>query len=415
MERYDALVIGAGPAGLAAAISLRNMGIKNILLVDREPQPGGILMQCIHNGFGLRKYKDELTGPEYAEREIDLARKQNIGILSSTTVLRISPGKKFHSAILLSVEKGLLQIETKAIIMAMGCRERNRGNISIPGSRPAGIMTAGLAQKLVNCEGFLPGKNIVILGSGDIGLIMARRLTWEGARVSAVIEIKPYPGGLARNIVQCLNDFGIPLYLSHRITNIRGNKRIEGVDVAGINGAPPFSLKCDTLLLSIGLIPENELSINAGVVLHPFTKGAVVDQNMMTNIPGIFACGNVLHVHDIVDYVSEEAEYCGRCTADFINDRNKLTGTITTRAGNLVSYVLPSKTTAQNKTVFSLRTMAPSRNSLLTVKTAKKGMKEIIFSRKYRVMNPGEMIRITLPSIPEKTESLLFSIEMGGE
>ena len=426
-RKSDAVVIGAGPAGLAAALSLKNSGIKNVLIVEREDSPGGILPQCIHNGFGLHRFHEELTGPEYAERYIELCRNSNLEILLSSCVVDISPwevgpegapprrGEK-KSIVILSEDNGLYEIETKAVILAMGCRERNRGNINTPGSRPAGVMTAGLAQKLVNILGCLPGKEVVILGSGDIGLIMARRLTWEGARVKAVVEIQPYPGGLARNIVQCLNDFNIPLYLSHTITNIFGNKRVEGVEVCPIDGQflpqseESFTLSCDTLLLSVGLIPENELSIKSGIKINPVTGGPVINSNLMTNLPGIFACGNVLHVHDLVDFVSKESEYCGEQAAKYIRNEMDTITVVDVEIGNLVRYVLPSQVKLGEKTMLSLRPIAPAEEIYLYIDANEK----VLYRRKFHRILPSEMIRVPVRVMDEEVKSIkiYFGYEM---
>ncbi len=421
-RKSDAVVIGAGPSGLAAALSLKNYGIKNVLIVEREDSPGGILLQCIHNGFGLHRFHEELTGPEYAERYIELCRNSNLEILLSSCVVDISlkggppPGGEKKSIVILSEDNGLYEIETKAVILAMGCRERNRGNINTPGSRPAGVMTAGLAQKLVNILGCLPGKEVVILGSGDIGLIMARRLTWEGARVKAVVEIQPYPGGLARNIVQCLNDFNIPLYLSHAITNIFGNKRVEGVEVCPIDGQflpqseESFTLSCDTLLLSVGLIPENELSIKAGIKINPVTGGPVINSNFMTNLHGIFACGNVLHVHDLVDWVSKESEHCGEQAAKYIRNEMDTITVVDVEIGNLVRYVLPSQVKLGEKTMLSLRPIAPAEEIYLYIDANEK----MLYKRKFHRILPSEMIRVPVRVMDEEVKSIkiYFGYEM---
>lgn len=319
--KRSCVVVGGGPAGLAAAISAYDAGLKDIIVLEREDRLGGILNQCIHNGFGLHTFDEELTGPEYAQRYIDEAKKRGIECLLETTVIEIS-----HDRVVTAVspELGLIQIEAGSVILAMGCRERPRGALNIPGTRPAGIYTAGCAQHLVNIEGVLPGREVVILGSGDIGLIMARRLTLEGAHVQVVAELMPYSGGLKRNIVQCLDDFGIPLKLSHTVVKIEGDKRVEGVWIAEVDEhlKPILGTEehytCDTLLLSCGLIPENELSQKAGVALSPVTKGPVVNEQLETDVPGVFACGNVLHVHDLVDYVSEEASAAGRHAAAYV-------------------------------------------------------------------------------------------------
>lgn len=401
--KVDALVIGAGPAGLGAALSLKKGGIGNILVVDREPYAGGILLQCIHNGFGLHRFKEELTGPEYAERDLRLVREENVDILLHTCAIDIIREDGHITVMLLSEEKGLIRLETKALILSMGCRERNRGNIAIPGSRPAGILTAGFAQKMMNMYGHPPGNEIVILGSGDIGLIMARRLSWEGSHVKAVVEAQAYPGGLNRNIVQCLHDFDIPLYLSHTITRISGDKRITSVEVAPIeNGIPAvpdkrFRLDCDTLLLSVGLIPENELSLRAGVALDPVTRGPSVDQDLMTSVPGIFACGNVLQVHDLADNVSEEAEYCGRSVARYLRGETAEAREIPLKAGNLVRYVLPCRAKAGREVVISFRPISPARQVVLIIKTDKVEL----FRKKERKIFPSIMHRVHIPKVPE--------------
>ena len=312
------VIIGGGPAGMAAAVEARKQGIEDILILEREDSLGGILQQCIHTGFGLEIFKEELTGPEYAFKYIEMVHNMGISYLTQTTVLSISPDRVVEA---ISAEKGLLRLKAKAVVLAMGCRERTRGALNIPGSRPAGIFTAGTAQKFVNMEGYLPGKKVVILGSGDIGLIMARRLTLEGAEVKMVCEIMPKPGGLTRNVVQCLYDFNIPLKLSHTVVEIHGRERLEGVTVAAVDenrkpveGSSEY-VACDTLLLSVGLIPENEITREAGIRIDPVTAGPYVDENMETSMPGVFACGNVVHVHDLVDHVTLQAELAGRSAA----------------------------------------------------------------------------------------------------
>ena len=314
MNKVDIVIVGGGPAGLAAAVAAYDDGAKSILILERDEQLGGILNQCIHNGFGLHTFKEELTGPEYADRFIQQVNERKIPYLLNTMVMSISPDRVVTA---MNREDGMFQIEAKAVILAMGCRERPRGALNIPGYRPAGIFSAGTAQRLVNIEGYMPGKEVVILGSGDIGLIMARRMTLEGAKVKLVAELMPYSGGLKRNIVQCLDDFDIPLRLSHTVVDIEGKEHITAVTIAEV-GADRKPIKgteerytCDTLLLSCGLIPENELSTAAGVQLNPVTNGPVVNESLETNIEGVFACGNVLHVHDLVDFVSEEAAKAG--------------------------------------------------------------------------------------------------------
>lgn len=321
--KYDLVIVGGGPAGLAAAIAAKDNGIDSILIIERDRELGGILNQCIHNGFGLHTFKEELTGPEYASRFIAQIEERGIEYKLNTMVMDISNDKVVTA---MNSTDGMFTVEAKAVVLAMGCRERSRGALNIPGYRPAGIFSAGTAQRLVNIEGYMPGRRVVILGSGDIGLIMARRMTLEGAKVLAVAELMPYSGGLKRNIVQCLNDFDIPLYLSHTVVDIQGKERVEGITIAEVGPdrkpipGTEIHYDCDTLLLSCGLLPENELSKTAGVDLSPITSGPVVNDSLETNIPGVFACGNVLHVHDLVDFVSQEASNAGKNAAKYIKE-----------------------------------------------------------------------------------------------
>ena len=346
-QYYDVVIIGGGPAGLAAAVAARENGIQDILILERDRELGGILNQCIHNGFGLHTFREELTGPEYAERFIRQVEELEIPYELNTMVLEISPQREVTA---LSRQEGLFTVQAGAVILAMGCRERSRGALRIPGYRPAGIYSAGTAQRLVNMEGFLPGREVVILGSGDIGLIMARRMTLEGAKVKVVAELLPYSGGLKRNIVQCLDDFQIPLKLSHTVVDIKGKERVESVTLAKVdeNRRPipgtEEEYTCDTLLLSVGLIPENELSRGMGVEMNPVTNGPRVNESLETNLSGVFACGNVLHVHDLVDFVSEEAALAGKHAAEYIKKKQEIqknTREIPVRGENGVRYTVP--------------------------------------------------------------------------
>lgn len=394
-DKYGVVVIGGGSAGLAAAIKAYDTGETSVLVIEREDKLGGILNQCIHNGFGLTRFKESLTGPEYADRFIVELNKRGISIMSKTTVLSVSEDK---TIVMTNESLGIFSVKANAIVFATGCRERSRGALNIPGSRPAGIFSAGAAQKFVNINGYLPGKKVVILGSGDIGLIMARRMTLEGAKVEAVFEIMPYSSGLKRNIVQCLDDFGIPLYLSHTITKIEGTERVTGVTVSAVdeNRKPvPGTEKhfdCDAVLFSVGLIPENELSKKAGVELSPRTKGAVVDQYRETSISGIFACGNALQVHDLVDYVSEEAEIAGKNAALYSLNGKKEKQCVLTCEGKGVSYVLPQKidVTADEDVSLYFRVRSEFRNAVIVLRSGE----TVISEYKKPIIVPGEMQRV---------------------
>ncbi|MEY8574927.1 FAD-dependent oxidoreductase [Oscillospiraceae bacterium 21-37] len=400
--KHDIVIIGGGPAGLAAAIAARESGVEDVIILEREKELGGILNQCIHNGFGLHTFKEELTGPEYAARYIEKAREMGIPHLLSTTVVDLQ--RQGDSVVVTSVSRqdGLLQTEAKAAVLCMGCRERPRGALNIPGTRPAGIFSAGTAQRLVNMEGYLPGRRVVILGSGDIGLIMARRMTLEGAKVLCVAELMPYSGGLKRNIVQCLDDYGIPLKLSHTVVDIEGKERVTGVTIAQVDEklkpipGTEEHFDCDTLLLSVGLIPENELSKAVGVSLSPVTSGPVVNEQLETSIPGVFACGNVLHVHDLVDYVSEEAQQAGRSAARFVREgREGGQQEILLQPAGAVRYTVPASISPQRMGDAAVVRFRVGRNMRKAAVRVLIDGKEVL-KRPRPVMAPGEMEQVLL-------------------
>ncbi len=399
MKAYDIVIVGGGPAGLAAAASAREQGIESILILERDKELGGILNQCIHNGFGLHTFKEELTGPEYAGRFIDKVKGLGIEYKLNTMVMDISHDKVITA---MNREDGMFTIQAKAVILAMGCRERSRGALNIPGYRPAGIFSAGTAQRLVNMEGYMPGKEVVILGSGDIGLIMARRMTLEGAKVKVVAELMPYSGGLKRNIVQCLDDYGIPLKLSHTVVDIDGKERLKGITLAevGTDGKPIPGTEeyysCDTLLLSVGLIPENELSRGMGVEIDRVTSGPVVNESLETSIEGVFACGNVLHVHDLVDYVSEEATRAGINAAKYVTAGEKAEGSkVDIIATEGARYTVPRFIRVDQMDdllTVRFRVGAVFKDSYISVYYND----ERVMHRKKPVMAPGEMEEIKL-------------------
>lgn len=415
--KYDLVVVGGGPAGLAAAFEAYENGIEKILIIERDKELGGILNQCIHNGFGLHTFKEELTGPEYAGRFIDMVKGTNIEVMLDTMVLEIE-GKVIHA---INTEKGYLTIEAEAIVLAMGCRERTRGAISIPGDRPSGIFTAGAAQRFINMEGYMVGKKVVILGSGDIGLIMARRMTLEGAEVKAVVELMPYSNGLTRNIVQCLEDYDIPLYLSHTVIDVKGDGRLEKVIIAKVddNRQPikgtEIEFDVDTLLLSVGLIPENELSKNTGVDLDLRTNGLIVSESMETNQDGIFACGNVVHVHDLVDFVTEEAKNAGKNAAKYIKGKKRKNNFVEIKNGENISYTVPQK--------FEIESLDGNLNVFMRVRNVFKNKQIVVRDEDDNIIQkfkkphvvPAEMERITIlkDKLKDAKGKITISLEDG--
>jgi len=394
MEKKDVIIIGGGPSGLAAAVELHRKGIRDVLIIEREKTLGGILRQCIHDGFGLTRFKTTLSGPEYAQRFIDEVQERKIPFITNATVLSVTHDKTVTAA----SKIGIRSWQAKAVILAMGCRERTRGALGIPGERPSGVFTAGVAQSYINLHNTMVGKNIIILGSGDIGMIMARRLTLEGANVRAVFEILPYPSGLPRNIEQCLNDYGIPLYLSHTVTDIHGRARLTGVTVSQVDEyLKPIpgtgkDYECDTLILSVGLIPENELSLGAGVELDRRTNGAIVDENFRTGVDGIFAAGNVLHVHDLVDFVSMEAENLADAVTDYVREGSLPDcGILITTDGN-ISHTVPQKISGAKDIKLSMRVNRPIINCRIVVRQSGEEVKSV----KMKKAIPAEMIQIPI-------------------
>jgi NADPH-dependent 2,4-dienoyl-CoA reductase/sulfur reductase-like enzyme len=415
---YDLVIIGGGPAGLAVALEARRNAVKDILLLERDKYLGGILPQCIHNGFGLQYFKEELTGPEYAERFITKLNDNQIDVKTETMVIKITADKRI---IAINRDDGLLHIQAKVVVLAMGCRERTREAIAIPGNRPAGIFTAGTAQRYINIEGYIPGREVVVLGSGDIGMIMARRMTLEGARVKAVLEIMSFSTGLIRNKVQCLDDFNIPLKFNHTITRIKGEKRVERVTVAQVDkNLQPIpgteeEISCDTILLSVGLIPENELTREVGIELDPVTRGPIVNENREIDIEGIFACGNVLHVHDLADFVTEEGEIVGRAAGEYIKRNRKFRHrSIKIVPGDNIAYVVPQHidfiVPGKKKTKIFMRVKKPAERVRINLLDDKG---RVLGSYKKRIVTPGEMVSVYLPEVllDDKLKNITISIK----
>lgn len=414
-RNVDVVIVGGGPAGLAAALKCREEGVTDIVVLERDSSLGGILQQCIHNGFGLHYFGQELTGPEYAQRFVDLVSEAGIECLTGTMVLDITPDKQVYA---ISKDKGIVVYQAKAVVLAMGCRERTRGALGIPGVRPSGVYTAGCAQRLVNMEGAMPGKSVVVLGSGDIGLIMARRMKWEGAEVKMVVELMPYSSGLTRNIVQCLQDNDIPLKFSHTVTQVHGGRRLTGVTIAAVDenrrpveGTEQY-IECDTLLLSVGLLPENELTTGMGVEMDGITSGAIVNEQRETAIPGVFACGNVLHVHDLVDHVSEESGIAGRSAARYVLGKAEGGRGVAVKPGEGVRYVVPQYLSAQSegeKVALYFRVGGVSRGATAEV-VDEEG--NVLARRKKVIFTPGEMENLAIPA-QARTSNLTVRIVEG--